>query len=392
MPIDPAKHRVVAEFKHSAPLLCCEFDPAGRFALAGGRDRRLAGWDLASAEPFQLEGHDSWITLAARARADLVLTADQSGVVIAWDCHGDRPAPRWRIAAHPSSILSLAVDSDGDLFATGDRYGNVRLWRCGDARQIQEITGLQNPVYGLAFHPDGKQLFTADRQPRKPRWKRWEIAVSGEPTNSESSSIERLNVEVPALSAYRRVEDIEWGGIRGLTVSPDGQAVIACGANDYAGPACAIEFDATTGTPLRKYLSPLKGFYYAAVFQPSGYLAVVGGDIGKGECRVWRLAANAETPTTPQPAASQPAASQSLVAPKSAVPSSVAAPSATPSSAAAPPTPLVVSQETSVAIATTGPCTAMAVHPDGRRFLLAQTIGKGSYPDSGQLSLYEWLE
>ncbi|MFM7070829.1 MAG: hypothetical protein ACKO38_03415 [Planctomycetota bacterium] len=211
--------------------------------------------------------------------------------------------------------------------------------------------------------------------------------MSSEPADSERSSIERLNVEVPALSAYRRVEDIEWGGIRGLTVSPDGQAVIACGANDYAGPACAIEFDAITGAPLRKFLSPLKGFYYAAIFQPAGYLAVVGGDIGKGECRVWRLAADAKVPPTPQPAASpSSAASKSAASPSPAVPASA------PTSPAAQTTPLVVSQETSVAIATTGPCTAMAVHPDGRRFLLAQTIGKGSYPDSGQLSLYEWLE
>ncbi len=350
MPIDPAKHRLISEFKHSAPLLCCEFDPAGRFAVAGGRDRQLAGWDLVSGESFLLAGHDSWITLAARARADLILTADQTGVVIAGDCHGDRPEPRWRIAAHTTSILPLAVDPDGDRFATGDREGTVRLWRCGDGQRTGEIAGLEHPVYGIAYHPDGTQLFTEDRQPRKPRWKRWEIA----------SGRELLSVEVPALSAYRRVEDIEWGGIRGLTANPDGKTVIACGANDYAGPACAIEFDAATGVPLRKYSSPLKGFYYAAlfpaVFQPPGYLAVVGGDIGKGECRLWRLADGGES--------SVPAAAGQVAVPL----------------------------EASVAIATAGPCTAMAVHPEGRRFLLAQTIGKASYPDSGKLGLYEWLE
>ena len=394
MAIDPAKHRVVSEFKHSAPLLCCEFDPAGRFAIAGGRDRQLAGWDLMSGESFLLSGHDSWITLAARARADIVLTADQTGVVIAWDCHGDRPEPRWRIAAHVSSILSLAVDPDGDHFATGDRDGTIRLWRCGDGQRTGEIAGLEHPVYGLAYHSDGKQLFSADRQPRKPRWKRWEIAAIRE----------LLSVEVPALSAYRRVEDIEWGGIRSLTASPDGRTVIACGENDYAGPACAIEFDAETGTPLRKFSSPLKGFYYAALFQPAGFLAVVGGDIGKGECRLWRLAASAPTSaptagaapgTDPATAPSPYPASGTATAPvrASATAANVnAKANASANASAAPPAPLSVPLDTGIAIATAGPCTAMAVHPEGRRFLLAQAIGKGSYPDSGRLGLYEWLD
>jgi WD40 repeat protein len=344
---------------------------------------------LASGESFQLSGHESWITLAARARADLVLTADQTGVVIAWDCHGDRPEPRWRVVAHASSILSLAVDVEGDHFATGDRDGTIRLWRCGDGQRTGEIAGLEHPVYGLAYHPDGKHLFSADRQPRKPRWKRWEI----------DATRELLNVEVPALSAYRRVEDIEWGGIRSLTASPDGRTVVACGENDYSGPACAIEFDAETGMPLRKYSSPLKGFYYAALFQPAGCLTLVGGDIGKGECRFWKLATNtiAESKTAAESNsadgksaanAESQAGAKANDAQGGAKPNAKAKDSAPP----APPAPQSVPLDTSVAIATAGPCTAMAVHPEGRRFLLAQTIGKGSYPDSGRLDLYEWLE
>jgi hypothetical protein len=46
--------------------------------------------------------------------------------------------------------------------------------------------------------------------------------------------------------------------------------------------------------------------------------------------------------------------------------------------------------ESLATVATPGPCTAIDVHPDGRRCVVAQMIGKGSYPDSGTLTMFEW--
>ena len=42
------------------------------------------------------------------------------------------------------------------------------------------------------------------------------------------------------------------------------------------------------------------------------------------------------------------------------------------------------------ALAMPGPSTSLDIHPDGRRFVVAQTSGKGSYPDSGMLTMFEW--
>ncbi|HVX61662.1 MAG TPA: hypothetical protein VHC19_13700 [Pirellulales bacterium] len=328
MNIDPAKTKQLAEYKHEAPLLCCTFDPSGRFVLAGGRDRSLACLDVATSAQADLEGHESWVGNVVRSGAELVLTADFAGTVIAWDCTGDSPQQRRKIAAHACGIYSLAASHDGTLFATGDRDGAIRIWRAGDGQQLYELHVQDQPVYALAFHPDGQRLISADRQPKKPRLKAWDFAKAKE----------LLNIDVPQLSAYRRYEDIEWGGIRGVTLSADGKTIVACGSNEYSGPACALLFDADTGELKRKLDSTLKGFCYGARYHPQGFLLTASGDIGKGELSLWD----------------------------------------------------VQSDKPLAALATPGPSTSLDIHPDGRRFVVTQTRGKGSYPDSGTLTVFEW--
>lgn len=330
MPIDPTKSTQLAEHKHESPLSCCAFDASGRFVIAGGRDRGLVCLDVAAGKKTVIEGHESWIGCVARAGSELVLTADFAGRVIAWDCTGEIPKARWTVGAHANTIYALAASSDGKLFATGDRDGAIRVWQTSDGQRRHEIKGLEHPVYALAFHPDGQRLVSADRQPKKPRLKLWDFATANE----------IRNIDVPQLSAYRRVEDIEWGGIRAITLSADGNTLVACGSNDYSGPACSLLFDLNTGELKRKLSSTLKGFCYSAQFHPQGFLATSSGDVGKGEIRIWDPSKDESLATT----------------------------------------------------ATPGPCTAIDIHPDGRRFVVAQMNGKGSYPDSGSLTLYEWSE
>lgn len=330
MTIDPVKYRQASQHKHDVPLMCCAFDSSGRFVLAGGRDRGVVCLDIASSTLTTLDGHETWIGSAVRAGPDLVLTSDYAGRVIAWNCSGARPEIRWNIAAHASTIYALAVNQDGTSFATGDREGTIRIWQTCDGRCTSQITGLEHPVYGLALHPDGKRLVSADRRPKVPRLKLWEL-MNGQELSS---------IDVPQFSGYRRVEDIEWGGIRAITLAADGNTLVACGRNEYSGPACALLFDVSTGELKRNLASTLKGFYYSTRFHPQGFLLTAGGDIGKGEVRAWD--SNQDDPL--------------------------------------------------LTVSTPGPCTAIDVHPDGRQFIVSQMNGKGSYPDSGSLTFYEFTE
>jgi WD40 repeat protein len=328
MKIDPAKSKPAREFKHEAPLMTCAFDAAGRFLFAGGRDRGILAIDLPSGRRTVLAGHDSWVASIVRA-GESVLSADYAGRVIAWDSSGKSPVPRYSIEAHPSTIYGLSVAADGRIFATGDRDGCVRIRRTADGKLLRELPRFEFPVYGVAIYPDGERIVTADRRPRKPTIKVWAIA----------SAEEQLSIEVAELSGYRRVEDIEWGGIRALALSPDGSQIVACGRNGYDGQACAMVYDAGDGKLRHKLAQALKGgFYYSAKYHPQGFLLTAGGDIAKGEFRSWDL-----------------------------------------------------NQGTSISfVATAGPCHGLDIHPDGMRLAVAQAVGKGSTPESGLLSVHEW--
>jgi len=328
MKIDPAKLEIETEFTHDAPLLSCAFDAEGQLLFAGGRDRGLLAIDVASGRKTMLDGHESWIGSIARA-GEVVLTADQAGRVIAWDCGGKEPTLRWTVEAHPGTIYALSVAADERTFATGDRDGAVCIWRTSDGRRLHELPKIEFPVYGVALHPDGKRVVTADRQPQKPRIKVWDIA----------SKKELLSIDVTELSGYRRVEDIEWSGIRALTISPDGAQIVACGRNGYDGQACAMVYDTNGGRMQHKLAAALKGgFYYSAKFHPQGFLLTAGGDIAKGEFRGWDLRTG----------------------------------------------------ESIVELATPGPCFGLDIHPLDNRVAVAQAVGTGSATKSGMLSIFKW--
>jgi len=330
MPIDPKKVTPAGEFPVAMPLMSCAFDASGRFLLAGGRDRGLVVLDVATRKLDMLPGHDSWIGNLARAEGGLVLSADHAGRVIAWDCAGAGPQVCWTLEAHPATILALAVSSDGKRFATADRDGLVRLWHSTDGAPAGELPRIAHPAYGVALHPDGARVVTADRQPQKPRLFVHDLA----------SGREILLIEVADLSGYRRVEDIEWGGIRAMTLSPDGGQIVACGREGYDGTGIAILFDTATGKEIRQLASPLKGgFCYGASFFPQdGSLLAVSGDLGKGELRFWDAASGADRG----------------------------------------------------AIDLAGPGMAFDLHPDGKQAAVAMNVGKGSYPDSGKITLYRF--
>lgn len=324
-----SKPTAFAEFEFNAPLMSCSFDAAGRFLFAGGRDTQLVVVELDTKKTSVLKGHSSWIGSIARAADGSVLSADQAGRVIAWDCSGDVPTMKWNIEAAPSTIYGLSVAADGRSFAVADRDGVVRLLTSPDGKSIRSLPRLDQPAYGVAIFPDGRRLATADRRPKTPR-----VIVR----NIESGK-QTLVVEVPELSGYRSVEDFEWGGVRALAVSPDGRRLIACGRNGYDGVACALVYDAENGKRLHKLDSSLKGgFYYGARFHPQGFMLAAAGDIGKGEIGCW----------DPEKGTS------------------------------------------CFNLTAAGPCMALDLDAKGRRLAVAQAIGKQSNAESGLLTVFEW--
>lgn len=326
MPIDPAQYQISGETGVDFPLSCCACDPSGRFLLAGGRDARLFQLDLASGTGTLLPGHRGWINALASAGSDTVLSADSLGRIIAWRAEPAGLKAVRTLDAHPSGVQGLSVSPDGGRFATSDRDGRVRIWGLRAGQVEAELPRIEFPTGALAWDPSGNLLATADRQPQKPRLLLWDL-----------SSRSRLRtIEIGELSGYRRVEDIEWNGIRGLAFSPDGKWIAASGRGGYDGAGCVVLCDRDSGARERTLNSSLKGgFLYQVRFRGDGVLMAAGGDIGKGAWVAW------------DPGKDPPLA----------------------------------------AIDLPGPASAFDRHPDDRRIAVAISVGKGSYPDAGRIVL-----
>jgi cytochrome c len=83
-----------------------------------------------------------------------------------------------RVAIQDTPITSLAISADGKLIAAAGLRGAVNILDSAAGRTVSTLVGPGLPVWSLAFHPDGRTLFTggADRMVRK-----WDVAT-GQPS------------------------------------------------------------------------------------------------------------------------------------------------------------------------------------------------------------------
>ena len=273
-----------------------------------------------------LAGHDSWVVAMARAATGDLFTSDYIGHVICWSCESTRPRKKWSINAHQSSVRGLAVSQNGQWLATGDRDGKIRVWSTKDGKLQTEMSGHDGQVFAVAFHPNSERLVSADRAPRSPQLKQWNVETGEHIRDYDAADV----------SAYRRGENIEWGGVRAVAVSADGSRLACSGRHKYAGPCCVLCFDWHSAKQVTKLQSEMKGVFSAIAFHPSGRLVASAAGITQGEIVIWDW-----------------------------------------------------EQETPLAsIATAGPCLGLDLHPDGRQVAVAQSVGKRSYPEHGALGIY----
>ena len=84
---------------------------------------------------------------------------------------------QYRLAPEIGLVKSLAVSSAGQTFASGGVDGAVRLWQLSSgqlvhsfARRLLVGTGHAGAVTALAFHPDGRALYSASEDGTMKEW------------------------------------------------------------------------------------------------------------------------------------------------------------------------------------------------------------------------------
>jgi WD40 repeat protein len=281
--IDPAQTRMVAELKHTAPLLGCRCDPSGKYIFAGGQDNAVQRWDIASGKKTTLTGHESWIrAIAFAANEKLAITADYHGKLLFWPVDAEAPKPVKSIEAHDGWVRWMTVSPDGKRLATAGNDGVVKLWSLPDCKPIASLSGHGCHVYAAVFAPDG----TVASCDLKGVVKVWDVA-RGAATREMDAKI---------LYKYDTGFMADIGGARGMAYSPDGKYLACSGITDVSnafagvGNPLVVVFDAATGQ--RKHLlrpkEAFQGTAWGVGFHPAGFAIAVGGGNG-GALWFWSL-------------------------------------------------------------------------------------------------------
>ena len=229
--LDPKQAHVVSQWPHDRPLNACRFDPRGplRVLRLGRRGRRAL-------QPGRRRAHASSPAATKRGstrsrfRKDgaQVISGGCDGKLTWWDAAADAPTPIRSIEAHKGWIRSLDVSPDGTLLASGGndstRAAVERRRRHARPRAAPAIT---RHVYSVAFHPQGQFLLSGDLIGVL---KQWEVATGKEVRTFDAKP----------LHTYEGGQQVDFGGIRAIAVSPDGKWLAAGGLYKATNPLGAV--------------------------------------------------------------------------------------------------------------------------------------------------------
>lgn len=290
MKADPTQTHVTREFPADAPLISCRFHPGGRYVFAAGEDRALTRWDLESTAEdggkTVLQRHDSWVRGIAFSRdGETVISGGCDDTLIWWPALAEKPEPAREIKAHDGWIRTLAVSPDGKLLASGGNDRLVKLWNLADGTLLRQLEGHERDVYSTFFHPSGEFLLSGDL---KGQVHQWEVA----------SGTKVRTFDAKELNTYNGGQQVDFGGIRGIDLSPDGRHLVFAGLHKATNPLGAISeplylrYDWHSQELLRSHVTKDKaeGIGWRPVFHPDGFLVGCAG----GKCGALLLFWNAD--------------------------------------------------------------------------------------------------
>jgi WD40 repeat protein len=281
--IEPSQTHLLSQWKHTAPLVGCRFDPSGQFVFAGAQDNAVVRYHLGTGKKTELKAHKSWVrALAFAAKENLLFSGDWAGRLIAWPFDADAPAPRWNLAAHKGWVRALAVSPDGKALASCGNDLLVKLWSIPDGKLLATLSGHAWHVYNVAFHPGGKQLVSADLHGVV---KVWDLAK------------QKVARELDARLLYKYDNNFraDHGGVRSMAFNGDGSLLACAGitnvSNAFAGIGnpLVVLFDFASGKH-KQLLRPkinFNGTAWGVAFHPKGFILGVGGGNG-GVLWAWK--------------------------------------------------------------------------------------------------------
>lgn len=282
MGADPKQTHVAVEYKHTSPFITCRFDPKGRYVFGAAEDRSVVRWDLADGKPAVLRGHDSWVgDLAFTPDGETLVTAGYDDTLAWWPAAAEKPEPARKVKAHEGWIRAIAASPDGQLLASAGNDRAVRLWKLADGSPVRVLEGHESHVYSVLFHPSGEFVLSGDLRGAVHQW--------------EAATGKRVRTfDAKPLHSYNGGQGVDFGGVRSLTLSPDGKFLACAGLHKAENPLGAVHepivlrFEWESGKLAASHVSPgLKGVAWRARYHPEGFLMGGSGGGGGGHLIFW---------------------------------------------------------------------------------------------------------
>lgn len=279
---DPKLTHVTAEWKYTSPLIWCRFDPMGRYVFSSAEDNHVQRWDYATGELTTYEAHDSWVRdIIFAPDGKTVITVGCDEQMIFWPVDADKPEPIRKVKAHAGWIRCAAINPDGTIIATGGNDNRVKLWNAADGTLVRELIGHDSNIYSVLFHPTLPFVLSGDLSGQV---KQWEIE-SGTAVQS---------FDAKDLHSYNGGQQVHYGGVRSLSISPDGKHLACAGLHKASNPLGAINepliviFSWDDQQQVRSHVSDgVRGVLWRTFYLPDGTLLGASGGSGGGFLLFW---------------------------------------------------------------------------------------------------------
>lgn len=234
----------------------------------------VSPWEFQPLPPF--DGFKGWVqTLALHPSQNRIFAADSWGKLAAAEYSKEEVKKVWENpGAHDGWIRRLAVSGDGALLATCGFDGFVRVWNSLDGSQISAFDAGAD-VFAVTFTPEGSQLVFGDMFGK--------IAL----LDFKAARIVR-SFDGAVLYKLDRLQDI--AGLRALAFSKDGKKLVAAGilpknGATVQGTPLLLYFDYESGKLEQQFThgEPKDGYIEdIAVTSGGEVLAVTSGTPGSG--------------------------------------------------------------------------------------------------------------